>query len=506
MWSVVYVFLLLAATTAIVVSQESVISSFSNSPDFFAQDGAIVCNPPTPFPSVCQRCCCGAPNFYCAVAGMCCCSQSDSACCGTICCDFTTQNCCNAPTQDGNGVQQVCDVKPTISESLAIGNLTSAVEASDTGLAVTAIPPPQAGEFRTYAMPVGQGDCTILQCPNGNIVFVDCGSSSTAGLTAQDITNFLGTSIGNVVAILISHPDDDHSNYLPNIGFNANTVASIIIGGQVNQYNPDVRNWFNTFPPGVVKVIHGGVGCINNCTLPAGTNLNFCADTNIRFNVLAANVINMTGRPNEVSAVWRVDYNAFSLLLPGDMEGPASTIVTNQLGPTGLLSVTHYKMAHHGASTSANRPAWLNQIRPIEAFASNAYSFGNCRHPRCLTITRLLQLNTVLIAPVPHTLSCGTSTGTSTLNPFCRRIYSTAPTQNLICLIIINTNGAAAVTSLDCQPVQAAAVLLEGAADTDVCGAETERCDADTDRCGAASNTVAFLAMGLCLLYAFLVV
>ena len=378
------------------------------------------------------------------------------------------------------------------------------MEASDTGLAVTAIPPPQAGEFRTYAMPVGQGDCTILQCPNGNSVFNNCGSSSTAGWTAQDITNFLGLHINSVVAILISHPDADHAKYLPNIGFNVTTVSSIIIGGQVNQYNQDVRNWFNTFPPGVVKVIQGGVGCINNCTLPAGTNLNFCTDNVTRFNVLAANVID---RKNEVSAVWRVDYNAWSLLLPGDMEGPAARIVTNQLGPTGLLHVTHYKMAHHGASTSANRPASLNQITPIEAFASNAYSFGICRHPRCLTISRLLQLRTIIPAPMHHVLSCSTATRTSTtLNPFCHSIYSTAPTQNQICLIIINTNGTVASTYLDCQPVLAAAVLLEGAADTDVCGADTERCGADTERCGAASNTVAFLAMGLCLLYAFLVV
>ena len=96
--------------------------------------------------------------------------------------------------------------------------------------------------------------------------------------TAQDITNFLGLYINSVVAILISHLDADHAKYLPNIGFNVTTVSSIIIGGQVNQYNPDVRNWFNTFPSGVVKVIQGGVGCIDNCTLPAGTNLNFCTD------------------------------------------------------------------------------------------------------------------------------------------------------------------------------------------------------------------------------------
>ena len=31
--------------------------------------------------------------------------------------------------------------------------------------------------LNVYALPVGQGDCTIIQCPNGNLVVVDCGST-----------------------------------------------------------------------------------------------------------------------------------------------------------------------------------------------------------------------------------------------------------------------------------------------------------------------------------------
>ena len=66
-----------------------------------------------------------------------------------------------------------------------------------------------------YAMQVGQGDCTIIQCPNGNIVVVDCGSTSVAGWSYQQVQTFLSDSINNVVAIVITHSDRDHFNYLP---------------------------------------------------------------------------------------------------------------------------------------------------------------------------------------------------------------------------------------------------------------------------------------------------
>ena len=37
--------------------------------------------------------------------------------------------------------------------------------------------PPPTVDLQTYAIPVGQGDCTVIQCPNGNTVVLDCGSS-----------------------------------------------------------------------------------------------------------------------------------------------------------------------------------------------------------------------------------------------------------------------------------------------------------------------------------------
>jgi len=129
----------------------------------------------------------------------------------------------------------------------------------------------------------------------------------------------------------------------------------------------------------------------------------------------------------------------WSILLPGDIEGAAATAVANALGTT--LQSTVYKMAHHGASTSANQISWLTPIRPLQAFASNAYNFGNCRHPRCVTINRLLNLNSVTPA-TPHPLHCGNYPAPPTpMNNFCHSMYATAPTANQLCLITSSSSG-----------------------------------------------------------------
>ena len=67
-----------------------------------------------------------------------------------------------------------------------------------------------------YALPVGQGDSTIIQCPKkykGNITVVDSVSCKpTNYMTAQNVTNFLNGE--TIEKIFLSHADKDHINYV----------------------------------------------------------------------------------------------------------------------------------------------------------------------------------------------------------------------------------------------------------------------------------------------------
>ena len=73
-----------------------------------------------------------------------------------------------------------------------------------------------------YALPVGQGDCTVIQCPQGNggpakgvVSIIDAGSRNSMGIDDKGIVKFLkGTRLNFAV---ITHSDKDHLSYMDTI-------------------------------------------------------------------------------------------------------------------------------------------------------------------------------------------------------------------------------------------------------------------------------------------------
>ena len=293
--------------------------------------------------------------------------------------------------------------------------------------------------LQVYAVPVGQGDCTIIQCPNGNIVVFDCGSSGGNRLTANETASWLGNAIDRVVAILISHPDRDHYNYLPKIQWDTIGIRAVIIGGTSSRaYRLEhmaswLKMWNSTNKLYTIGTSQSSPRspCIGNCFV--NTDMDFCNDQNIQFNILAANVGSTS---NQQSIVMKITVGqSWSMLLSGDMEGSASSTIARQLG-SGLQSVV-YKMSHHGASTSANMIGWLNPIQPRSAFASSDYNFGGCKQPRCVTRDRLRNLNTI-ITTTPHLFYCGNAPGINPTidNNYQYSMFQTSPAADIICLLI----------------------------------------------------------------------
>ena len=312
--------------------------------------------------------------------------------------------------------------------------------------------PPPSGNLELYALPVGQGDCTFIQCPNGKLVVFDCGSSGGNGLSAAQIQAFLGTRIGDVVTIFISHPNQDHFNYLPDINWTS-SVQYVIIGATLAAYNSprstQIYNWLlNYNSMGKLYTVNGGSSCIGTCTVSSGTN--FCSNSNVNFNILATNV---GSTANQKSIVMKITSGGFNVLLSGDMEGAASTTIAGTPAVQPLLLSVVYQMSHHGASSQANRVEWLERILPQKSFASSGYNFGRCRHPRCDTLNRITNLNNSrLVAATAHPIYCGNAgTTPPTQYPaFTSHIYETSPTMNTICMLMYTSTG---LFNQDCYQV-----------------------------------------------------
>ena len=75
-------------------------------------------------------------------------------------------------------------------------------------------------DLHVFALPVGQGDATIIKCPDteepGKLTIIDMGYSSCKVdncMHKEEIKNFIGDH--KLEYIFVTHPDVDHYNLLP---------------------------------------------------------------------------------------------------------------------------------------------------------------------------------------------------------------------------------------------------------------------------------------------------
>ena len=329
------------------------------------------------------------------------------------------------------------------------------------------------GSLQLYVLPVGQGDCNIIKCPDGQrMIMFDCGSSGGRGtgrskkgrgMGSWDVKELLRDHLDKITTIIISHPDRDHFNYLQDLfpvdeeSGDFLEIEKVIIGSYLNDYNRgSVRyrktyEWLTKFEDAekngveILSSVSNGQSCMESdsnddppCEVPGG--LNFCGDKNVKFDILAANV----GRtPNQKSIVLKIEHDdgtedATSFLLSGDMEGTAAKHIAEALDKD--LETDIYQISHHGASSQANKEPWLEKIKPRVAFASSGYDYGKYHHPRCMTVHMLLGMNT-LDDSKTHKIYCGGYRGERTVEDVDVELYQTSPADNSMCLLWFTSGG-----------------------------------------------------------------
>ena len=369
---------------------------------------------------------------------------------------------------------------------------------------INPMPEPDPNFLRVYALPVGQGDCTIIQCPGtpnqdegGEIIIVDAGSSGGNGFSVEDVKTFLGLNNLNRqqrnINIFITHADADHYNYLfqiwPVIYGKYRRVETVVIGNKKNYENNAIRNWIQYWHSLNKLSIIGGDGCIgvNHCPQIAKPLCSRGAD--IKFLILAAN--NQGRNLNPSSIVMKVVMpNSQSILLPGDMEGKTANKIAGQL--QGTLQSTVYKISHHGASCEANSYLWLRYIAPKMAFVSSQFAANGYRHPRCDAIARLEYIRTLQQDQNQnghHPLSCGTNYKDQ-LNYIFKpnypyNVYQTTPKPDQICVLkyafTVPINFANVRMDMDCyQWPHAPGITVSNITEEEV---EEESCNAINGDC-----------------------
>lgn len=370
------------------------------------------------------------------------------------------------------------------------------------GLQLSELPAPNS-KLNIYALPIGQGDCTIIQCPANSdvqhytganrygprrsqrvarqrfrfspfnrrtpptlLTVVDMGAVGRKYMSEENLSRFLGYQKRYIEVVTISHPDADHYNYIPSV-LPISTLSSlrgVYIGCTKNQYSGDeygestMRGWLSAAEDSGKLIFGDGKKCTNSpdrCP-----EIKICGGV-ATLRMLGANMGDTeccSQYRNSNSLVLRLEYGRFKLLLPGDFQdiSKGSSGVQRELinaWPNGGIQADFYKVAHHGAyqggsssTTKANKDHFLQAVSPKYAFSSSAAPPNSYSHPHCGLYDRLRLLPSIARGRSlrnPQTYyTCGRGRGIfETIRNNNYGIYSTSPRSDQPTIIHIATDG-----------------------------------------------------------------
>lgn len=251
-------------------------------------------------------------------------------------------------------------------------------------------------ELRVVFLDAGQGDCTLVVFPNGELMLVDCGCIWNKDIVTPEIIDgikrYLGTR-GRIERVVITHPDEDHYNRLTTVmnGLGNPTIGEVRYGGSLELYeNVNEKNaaynWLVTKKARGFDPSHFGA---REPTILGKQGSN----TEAKIYVLAAN---STGNPNlsnpksknENSVVMLVEYGGYKVFLMGDAFASTEQFIMNRATQapdvSGVLRRNHatsLKMGHHGSKTSSSQK-WVQTLQPDAFFLSaDTKPFGSSGMP-----------------------------------------------------------------------------------------------------------------------------
>lgn len=213
---------------------------------------------------------------------------------------------------------------------------------------------------------VGQGDCEIIQFPDGRNMIIDGGTNETSSRLVNTIKNYGIKRFDYVVA---THPHEDHIGGLDDV------VESFEIG---NVYLPDTSSSSTSFKSLLESISKSGAK-VNR----AYAGVTMIDETDIKAEFLAP-VSNDYEDTNNYSAVLKLTYKGFSFLFTGDAE----TISEHDMIENGAyLKSDVLKVGHHGSTTSTSNQ-FLRAVDPAVAVISvgRDNSYG---HPHRKILERL---------------------------------------------------------------------------------------------------------------------
>ena len=226
---------------------------------------------------------------------------------------------------------------------------------------------------------VGQGDGICMELPDGRVYLMDGGSSDVSKVGNYRLVPFLkAKGIRKIDAVFLSHGDADHINGIAELLEEKQMSIDCIClpAGAEQEEFVEIRD--------LARARN-----ISVRTIQAG---DFWENNGAKFWCL--NPADMTESGNAASMVLYMEYQDFSMLLTGDLEGGGEKSVAALLRSNAITGISVLKVAHHGSKNST-KEEFLRQCSPAVAVIScgehNTYG-----HPHKETLERLNDMGTAI--------------------------------------------------------------------------------------------------------------
>jgi len=222
--------------------------------------------------------------------------------------------------------------------------------------------------LRVHFIDVGQGDCSLIQCPDGSTILIDGGQIWTYPFVIEYLRK---AGVKKIDLLAATHPHSDHYGGLIPV-LKAFPVAAIIDPGK--DHTSDLYQRYLETVKGL-----------------AGTDFKL-ARAGERYDFGGAEILvvhpssRLQSHPNNCSIVLKLQYGATGFLFTGDIEREGEMEAMSR--GFNLRSAV-LKVAHHGSRTSSS-PAFLSRVSPRYAVipAAEENSYGH-PHPE---VTRRLNM------------------------------------------------------------------------------------------------------------------
>ncbi|RVT93483.1 MBL fold metallo-hydrolase [Sphingomonas crocodyli] len=233
-----------------------------------------------------------------------------------------------------------------------------------------------------HFMDVGQGDGTLIVCPNGSTILIDSGSLS--GRSPDDVRDYLWKQIepvgGDIDYLIVTHPDADHYNLLPEVLDEISIGQAWYVADRADYADKELYDWLNATPAKAKRL----TAEYFDAQAKPNPDIN-CGSAKVW--ILAAAVEHPASRKNAMSIVVMVRLGDFEAVITGDATHATENMIMSRY-PAAWLDIDVLRAGHHGSLTTSTSKVWADTLTPTSSIFSNGYenSFG---HPRAEVVARL---------------------------------------------------------------------------------------------------------------------